>query len=110
MSHEIVVHVYRADAVNAPKKRLDKYTVYTKSALTVQALLRLIYRQKDPTLAFRDYNCYAGICGCCQVKVNGKEALACNTTVQPGETVNLEPSEKGELIRDLVVNFHPPEE
>ena len=73
--------------------------------MTVQAILRYIYRHRDPTLAFRDYNCFYGACGGCTVRVNGKEAPACNTAVAPGETVKIEPSSKGYLIRDLVVAF-----
>ncbi len=83
----------------------EEHIIETSKAVTVQDVLRRIYRYSAPTLAFRDYNCFAGKCGGCRVRVNGREALACSTLISPGETVMVAPSKKGEMLRDLVVIF-----
>ena len=105
MSKSITVLINRHNPFNSESSP-GKYTVHTDDPMTAQALLRYIYRHLDPTLAFRDYNCFAGICSGCQLRINGKEALACNTLVDPGATITLEPSRKGNPIRDLVITFN----
>lgn len=73
--------------------------------MTVLMVLRHIFKNLDPTLAFRDYECYQGVCMSCQMIVNGKIVRACSTMVEPGEEFTVEPLSGHPLIKDLVVSF-----
>ena len=72
--------------------------------MTVQTLLRYIYENLDPTLAFRDYRCGSGLCNTCLVRVNGKTKRSCETLVPQGEELQIEPA-SGRVIRDLVTEL-----
>jgi len=86
-------------------ERFDKYTVPFKDALTVQGVLRHIFENCDPTLAFRDYRCGQGICGVCKVKVNGKSIRACETIVKAESEITIEPV-SDQPLKDLVVTHN----
>lgn len=73
--------------------------------MTVLAILRYIFRSLDPSLAFRDYDCYQGVCMSCLMVINGKQLRACSTLVEPGQEVTIEPISGHPLIKDLVVSF-----
>lgn len=104
---KIVARIFRFNPAAEREPRYQTYTIPSTEAVTVQALLRYIYRNLDHSLAFRNYNCYMGICGCCLVKVNGKNVKACQTLVRPGEEVTIGPVHPGpdRLIRDLACKF-----
>jgi len=82
--------------------RIDTFEVSHRPGMTVQTMLRHIYEHADPTLAFRDFRCGRGICNTCRLKVNGKVIRACETPVQAGDEILLEPA-NDRIIRDLVV-------
>lgn len=84
------------------EKRVDRFEVPPSPGMTVQILLRFIYEQIDPTLAFRDFRCGQGICNTCRIKMNGKLIRSCKTLVHAGEEILLEPAD-GKVIKDLVV-------
>lgn len=86
------------------RERVDKFEVPYSPGMTVQTLLRRVYEDFDPTLAFRDFRCGRGICNTCRVKVNGKATKSCETLVHEGQELLLEPSNK-RIIKDLVVRF-----
>jgi succinate dehydrogenase / fumarate reductase, iron-sulfur subunit len=74
----------------------------------VDVLLR-VQREHDPTLAFR-YACRVNMCGSCALVINGKEALACKTTISQipyGQDIVLRPLNHFAVIKDLVVNLEP---
>jgi len=83
------------------KETLDTFEVPYTEGMTVQILLRSIYENIDPTLAFRDFRCGQGICNTCRIKVNGRAVRSCETLVRPGEEILLEPA-NDEIIKDLV--------
>lgn len=85
-------------------KRIDTFEVPHSHAMTVQTMLRYIYGNIDPTMAFRDFRCGRGVCNTCRIKLNGKVIRSCETPVQPGEEVLLEPA-NARIIKDLVVQF-----
>lgn len=73
---------------------------------TVLNVLEAVYRDLDPTLAFR-YGCegkHDSRCGVCAVDVNGVSALACRK-ISEKEMV-IEPHPKFEILKDLVVDFN----
>jgi len=83
-------------------KRIDTFEVPHSPGMTVQVLLRYIYEKMDPTFAFRDFRCGQGICNTCRIKVNGKVTRSCETSVQEGGEVLLEPA-NDQIIKDLAV-------
>lgn len=84
--------------------RADTFVVPYSPGMTFQTMLRYIYENADPTLAFRDYRCGRGVCNACSIKVNGKVIRSCQAPVQAGVEVFLEPA-NDRIIRDLVVEL-----
>lgn len=73
----------------------------------LDALLHVRHRH-DATLGFR-YSCRVGMCGSCAMVINGKEGLACQTTVASlgTATIKLEPLRALPAQRDLMVDMQP---
>ncbi|MBI4317060.1 MAG: hypothetical protein HY675_01110 [Chloroflexi bacterium] len=84
---------------------IARYKLGYEENMTVLRALERIYMEIDPSLAFRHYCCKIGVCGSCAVKVNGKSAFGCKTTIAPNEEVLIEPVGRRRTIRDLVVDF-----
>lgn len=105
----IIAKVYRSNPLVSNETKYETYQVKTERSMTVLAMLRYIFRTLDPTLAFRDYECYQGVCMSCQVMVKGKRVRACSILVEPGEEVTIEPLPGHRVIRDLVVSFEQAE-
>lgn len=85
-------------------KRIDTFEIPCSAGMTVQVLLRYIYENLDPTLAFREYRCGTGICNTCRIKVNGKVIRPCETLVELDQELFLEPA-SNKVIRDLVIRY-----
>lgn len=85
-------------------KKVAAFEVPYSPGMTVQIMLRYIYENMDPTLAFRDFRCGQGICNTCRIKVNGKIIKSCETLVEAGEEMFLEPA-GDRVIKDLVTQF-----
>lgn len=77
------------------------------NARVLDALLH-VRRHHDATLAFR-YSCRVGMCGSCAIVINGKEGLACQTTIASlgTRTVRLEPLRALPVLRDLTADMTP---
>ena len=59
----------------------------------------------DGSFRFRR-SCGHGICGSCAMKINGKNALACQTLVKDmPDTITLEPMPALPVIKDLVTDM-----
>lgn len=73
----------------------------------LDALLH-VQQHQDPTLSFR-YSCRVGMCGSCAMVINGKEGLACQTTIGSlnSNTVRLEPLRSLPVQQDLKVDMTP---
>ncbi|MDP2645148.1 MAG: 2Fe-2S iron-sulfur cluster-binding protein [Desulfobacterales bacterium] len=99
------VKVFKFDPAVDDAPRYAAYEVPYQGA-TVLQVLRRIYRQFDPLLAFR-WGCEgAGDCRCgaCALLVNGRPALSCRKAAEAHMVI--EPHFKFEIIRDLVVDFN----
>ena len=105
MSGRIVAKVFRFDPEKDYAPHYDKYEIETETPMTVHRILKHIQENVDPTLAIRSYYCLAGRCGGCFVKVNGKLVRGCQTRVDPGETITIDPQDGYPLIRDVVTDF-----
>ncbi len=83
-----------------------KITVNEKSyniekVLTLLDALYKIKSTQDSNLTY-DAGCRSGVCGCCSVKVNGKEQLACEYEPQDGDKI--EPIKYYPIKKDLLVD------
>ena len=88
--------------------RHQSYDVPEEDRMTVLDGLLHIQRHLDRTLTFR-FNCRAGMCGSCGVRVNGTERLACSTRLSavPDSTVTVDPLRHLPVIQDLMVDMEP---
>lgn len=83
----------------------QRYELQNQGKGTIQEIIRSIYTELDQTLAFRDYNCFQGVCACCMVKLNGKNIKSCSTFVNDGDEITIGPINQGKIIKDLVTTF-----
>lgn len=101
MAH-ILAKVFRFNPALEREPRYATYSIETDAALSVQAIVRRIYRDLDRTVAFRNYNCYLGVCTCCLVRLDGRPVRSCCTLVEPGQEITIGPVDPDDVIRDLV--------
>jgi succinate dehydrogenase/fumarate reductase-like Fe-S protein len=93
---------------NPHKDKVPKYELYmvqSDRSISVLNLLHLIHQNLDRTLAYRNYFCHLGVCLSCLLHIDGKNLKGCTKTVNPGDTVTIEPPKGYTVIRDLVVSF-----
>jgi len=83
-------------------KREDKIESFKIDKVTtlLEALFQIKEKQ-DHTLTF-DSGCKSGVCGCCSVRVNGKEKLACSYNIQDNDLI--EPLKYYQIKKDLLVD------
>ncbi len=78
----------------------------SEQASVLDALLALQCTSASD-VAFR-FSCRVGMCGSCALLVNGRERLACSTSIVPlGPNVRIEPLRNLPVIRDLIVDLAP---
>ncbi len=105
MRNDVVyVKVSRSSFIDKEKK-IDDFEVPYAKAMTVLSMLRYVHENMDPTLAFRDFRCGRGVCNTCRIRVNSKVKRMCETPIQPGQKILLEPA-PGRIIKDLVIEFN----
>lgn len=102
---EIVAKVFRFDPTVDKVPHHITYRIPTEEPTSVLTILRHIRRHIDPTISFRDYICYKGICANCMVTVNEKPVRGCATRVDPGASITIGPLLKHPVVKDLVVDF-----
>jgi succinate dehydrogenase/fumarate reductase-like Fe-S protein len=73
--------------------------------MTVLMFLQHLFETQDSTLAFRNYQCYRGICHACMMTINGRKIRSCSYLIRPGEEVLIAPLEGYAVVKDLVVDF-----
>ncbi|MEM2689579.1 MAG: 2Fe-2S iron-sulfur cluster-binding protein [Nitrososphaerota archaeon] len=101
----VTLKVFRFDPEKDKAPYYKVYTVPVESSMSVLSLLKYIYEELDPTLAFiGEHLCYKGVCACCVAKVNGKIEKMCMKIVNPGEEVVVEPVDGQPIIRDLMTD------
>jgi succinate dehydrogenase/fumarate reductase-like Fe-S protein len=100
----VYVKVSRSSFI-AKEKRIDDFEVPYAKAMTILSMLRYVHENMDPTLAFRDFRCGRGVCNTCRIRVNSKVKRMCETPIQPGQEILLEPA-PGRIIKDLVIEFN----
>lgn len=102
----VVFKVFRFDPEKAAKSTFDTFKVPLTEDLTVLDSLNYIQGNYDGSLAFRS-SCRRAMCGCCGLKINGKNKLACHTLVKDLETleVTVEPLSFLPLDKDLIIDM-----
>jgi succinate dehydrogenase / fumarate reductase iron-sulfur subunit len=89
------------------KPHFDEFDVAAVAGATVLDALLEIRRRHDPSLVVR-YSCLHSSCGTCGVRVNGREALACDTRVADlpaGKPIKVEPLANQRLVADLATDM-----
>jgi len=97
--------VYRYNPDVDAKPYMQEYDVPLEPTdkMLLDALIRL--KAHDDTLAFRR-SCREGVCGSDAMNINGRNGLACITTVaELGDHVTLRPIPGLPVIRDLIVDM-----
>jgi len=102
MTDLAVVKIFRFDPSVNGEAHFETYRDILYRDRTVLEVLRHIYEELDATLAFRA-PCEVNCCKGCLMQVNGRPALACERNAEAEMTI--EPLQKFEIIKDLVVDF-----
>jgi succinate dehydrogenase/fumarate reductase-like Fe-S protein len=107
-SPEIVVEVLRSSSNGKEESSIQRYVVPYINRMSVFTILREIYENQDPTLAFRTQQCGRGICGICRVSIDldrlgwkNKNVKGCSVVLEPGDCVVIRPLSNEKVIRDL---------
>lgn len=82
------------------------YEVIIDADATILDILNEIHWRLDGSLAYRR-SCRSAICGSCAMKVNGRNILACETSLYKfkGKKLRIEPLPGFRIIKDLVVDL-----
>lgn len=102
---DVEVIIRRSDPHSPGIPKDAVYAIPYRKGMTLHSALDYIYRILDPTLAFRPYKCNRGTCMSCVVTVNRRNRQACNTFLNPGDHLMIEPIHDRPVIRDLVTDF-----
>ncbi|WP_347303764.1 succinate dehydrogenase iron-sulfur subunit [Croceibacterium sp. TMG7-5b_MA50] len=98
--------IYRWDPDSGQNPRYDTFEIDLDQCgpMVLDALIK-IKNEIDPTLTFRR-SCREGICGSCSMNMNGKNGLACTTSMEDlkGE-IRITPLPHMSVIKDLVPDF-----
>jgi succinate dehydrogenase / fumarate reductase iron-sulfur subunit len=97
--------VYRYNPDVDAKPYMQEYDIPLEPSdkMLLDALIRL--KSHDDTLAFRR-SCREGVCGSDAMNINGRNGLACITTVaELGDHITLRPIPGLPVIRDLIVDM-----
>lgn len=99
---KVKLRVFRYDPIEDLSPRYETFDVSYIPHMTVLDALMYVRKNLDSSLAFR-YSCRQWVCGQCAVKVNGKPALICKTSIED-EEITVDPLTPFPVVRDLVVD------
>jgi succinate dehydrogenase / fumarate reductase iron-sulfur subunit len=97
------LHIYRYDPDSGDNPRIDSYVVDldTCGPMLLDAINQ-VKNEIDPTLTYRR-SCREGICGSCALNIDGKNGLACLTSLDDlGDEVIVNPLPHLPVVKDLV--------
>jgi succinate dehydrogenase/fumarate reductase-like Fe-S protein len=89
--------------------RVETFEVEFEPGQSILDGLRLLRRDRDPSLAFRFSCINANACKECMMLIDGEVDYACTVRLKEGTTA-LAPLPKKALVRDLVTEIAPPDE
>ena len=100
------LRVYRAGGVRETG-HFDEFDVPIEGCTTVLDALRWIQLKRDPSLVLR-HSCLHASCGTCGVRVNGREELACvSSLAEHGADIRVEPLANLPTLKDVVADVRP---
>ncbi|MDA0911206.1 MAG: succinate dehydrogenase iron-sulfur subunit [Proteobacteria bacterium] len=103
---EVKFKVYRYNPEVDNKPYYKDYTVTVENEGTKVLTAIELIKQQDPTLAVRR-SCREGVCGSDGMNINGKNRLACITSIgEVSQPIKLQPLPGLPVIRDLVVDMN----
>lgn len=107
----ITLRVFRTKPGDTASPRYDTFRLQARPRHTVLDLLEMVRLDHDPSLTFR-HSCHHAACGTCAMRINGRERLACVTTVhdllrERSGPITVEPLRNLPLVSDLVVDMEP---
>lgn len=104
---KVEFEVYRFDPEKDVKPRMQSYTLEIQEGTSMMVLAAIErIKEMDPTLAVRR-SCGEGVCGSDGMNINGKNRLACITSLKMlGNKITLRPLPGLPVIRDLVVDMN----
>lgn len=103
---EVKFKVYRYNPEVDKKPYYKDYTVTVENEGTKVLTAIELIKQQDPTLAVRR-SCREGVCGSDGMNINGKNRLACITSIgEVSQPIKLQPLPGLPVIRDLVVDMN----
>lgn len=104
-SDQVAMRIYRYDPDDGQRPRLQDYMVPNKRGTMVLDLLTTIKHDLDDSLSFRR-SCREGVCGSDGMNINGKNRLACITTIKElAQPIVLRPLPGVPVVRDLIVDL-----
>jgi len=94
--------IYRWNPDSGNQPSMQKYDIDLDECgpMVLDALLK-IKNEDDSSLSFRR-SCREGICGSCAMNIDGKNNLACLSTITKSGTTKIYPLPHLDVIRDLV--------
>lgn len=97
----IEITLLRSEPGNDGKQVFKKYEIPTGEVITVLDALDYIRSNFDSSLAYYGHQaCGQGMCGVCNLKINGTPKLACQIQVE--DKMVIEPLMKKNVVVDLV--------
>ena len=101
--HSFQIYRYDPDIDTRPRMQTLEAEIGDSERMLLDALMKL--KAIDPSLSFRR-SCREGICGSDAMNINGKNGLACLTSMRVlPSTVVLKPLPGLPVIRDLIVDM-----
>lgn len=104
--------IFKIQRFDGQKSWVQDYSFNYQPGKTILWGLIEIKETLDPSLSFTA-SCRHAVCGACAVRVNGQATLACETPLDKmldrweSDTLQLEPLQNFNVIRDLVVDWEP---
>lgn len=107
MAKKYIFRIKRFDPERDPGPHWEEFAVEMDPIERLLDGLIKIKDTMDGSLTYRS-SCTHGMCGSCAMKINGRNALACQSLVKDiPEVITLEPLQAFPVIKDLVVEMEP---
>jgi fumarate reductase (CoM/CoB) subunit B len=97
----VTAEIKRFDPSQDREPHYEKYQVTGLSNMSVLDVVRSIYENQSPDLAYQ-FACRVGRCGTCAMRVNDRPVLACQERCK--ENMRIEPLTPFPVLRDLVID------
>lgn len=106
MTDRVVVKILRSHGQAGVSSKYQTYEIPRDGMTRVLDILDYIYKNVDPTLAYRRHLCNDGQCRACEVRVNGKKSLACLKAIKADDAeLTIEPTDEYPVVKDLIVDY-----